>query len=228
MSCQREKAEPRDERKELEGDRLLGDALSPVRSSSIPGSAPCCLWISRLIATSLYSWYRITDTEKREDEEMCTYKYHKPFLRLLKVTLTTRQKAWQAFGTSKWGVCILINWIFCHTVQIRIQNNLLNDIILVYGWDTQKKDGWGGGSPELRASPVLWQSAVSRGQWWCRSHRAVWHAVTWARWKALPDVGFVYKQRNWLRGWVTSKCQNDNPRKSVWPKGNWHKASPLY
>lgn len=64
MSCHRAKAEPRDERKELDGDRLDGDgvpsdpsSLSP--SSSWPGSFPCCLWISLLIATSLYSWYRI-------------------------------------------------------------------------------------------------------------------------------------------------------------------------
>lgn len=64
MSCQRAKAEPRDERKELDGDRLDGDgvpsepsSLSP--SSSWPGSFPCCLWISLLMATSLYSWYRM-------------------------------------------------------------------------------------------------------------------------------------------------------------------------
>lgn len=64
MSCQRAKAEPRDERKELDGDRLDGDgdpsdpsSLRP--SSSVPGSFPCCLWISLLMATSLYSWYRM-------------------------------------------------------------------------------------------------------------------------------------------------------------------------
>lgn len=64
MSCHRAKADPRDERKELDGDRLEGDgvpsdpsSLSP--SSSVPGSFPCCLWISLLMATSLYSWYRI-------------------------------------------------------------------------------------------------------------------------------------------------------------------------
>lgn len=64
MSCHRAKAEPRDERKELDGERLDGDgvpsdpsSLSP--SSSWPGSFPCCLWISLLMATSLYSWYRI-------------------------------------------------------------------------------------------------------------------------------------------------------------------------
>lgn len=60
MSCHRAKAEPRDERKEPVGDRLDGDgvpsdpsSLSP--SSSWPGSFPCCLWISLLMATSLYS-----------------------------------------------------------------------------------------------------------------------------------------------------------------------------
>ena len=64
MSCQSAKAEPRDERKELDGERLEGDgvpsepsSLSP--SSSVPGSFPCCRWISLLMATSLYSWYRI-------------------------------------------------------------------------------------------------------------------------------------------------------------------------
>lgn len=64
MSCHRAKAEPRDERKELDGDRLDGDgvpsdpsSLSP--SSSWPGSFPCCRWISLLMATSLYSWYKI-------------------------------------------------------------------------------------------------------------------------------------------------------------------------
>lgn len=64
ISCHSAKAEPRDERKELDGDRFDGDgipsepsSLSP--SSSVPGSFPCCLWISLLMATSLYSWYRI-------------------------------------------------------------------------------------------------------------------------------------------------------------------------
>ena len=66
MSCHREKAEPRDERKELDGDRLDGDGVSPDSSSlgpssSVPGSAPCCLWISLLMATSLYSWYRMAE-----------------------------------------------------------------------------------------------------------------------------------------------------------------------
>lgn len=66
MSCHSAKAEPRDERKELDGDRLEGEgvpsdssSLSP--SSSVPGSFPCCLWISLLMATSLYSWYRIAE-----------------------------------------------------------------------------------------------------------------------------------------------------------------------
>lgn len=75
MSCHKAKAEPRDERKELDGDRLEGDrlpsepsSLSP--SSSVPGSFPCCLWISLLMATSLYSWYRIA-VRHIESEKEC-------------------------------------------------------------------------------------------------------------------------------------------------------------
>lgn len=78
MSCHRAKAEPRDERKELDGDRLEGDgvpsdpsSLSP--SSSVPGSFPCCLWISLLMATSLYSWYRIAEGNI-ESEKECSRK----------------------------------------------------------------------------------------------------------------------------------------------------------
>lgn len=67
MSCHSENAEPRDERKELDGDRLLGDGVSPVRSSSVPGSAPCWRWISRLMATSLYSWYRMAGKEAERE-----------------------------------------------------------------------------------------------------------------------------------------------------------------
>lgn len=80
MSCHRAKAEPRDERKELDGDRLEGDgapsdpsSLSP--SSSVPGSFPCCLWISLLMATSLYSWYRIAEGDV-EGEKECQGKYN--------------------------------------------------------------------------------------------------------------------------------------------------------
>ena len=74
MSCHRAKAEPRDERKELEGDRLEGDGQpsdpSPFSpSSSVPGSFPCCLWISRLMATSLYSWYRIAGGSRDDDKQ---------------------------------------------------------------------------------------------------------------------------------------------------------------
>lgn len=76
MSCHSAKADPRDERKELDGDRLDGDgvpsdpsSLSP--SSSVPGSFPCCLWISLLMATSLYSWYRIATGGSRSDTKTC-------------------------------------------------------------------------------------------------------------------------------------------------------------
>lgn len=74
MSCHSAKAEPREERKELDGDRFDGDGVpsepSSLRlSSSVPGSFPCCLWISLLMATSLYSWYRIASGAKERTRQ---------------------------------------------------------------------------------------------------------------------------------------------------------------
>lgn len=98
MSCQSAKAEPRDERKELDGDKLEGDgdpsdpsSLSP--SSSVPGSFPCCLWISLLIATSLYSWYRMAAEDIDGIKQSLNWS-----VRLTKTLgkLTARQKPRQA------------------------------------------------------------------------------------------------------------------------------------
>lgn len=81
MSCHSAKAEPRDERKELDGDRLEGDGLpsdpsSLSPSSSVPGSFPCCLWISLLMATSLYSWYRMAAGSKESKKRILQENTH--------------------------------------------------------------------------------------------------------------------------------------------------------
>lgn len=152
---------------------------------------------------------------------MYSYNYHKRFLTLLKVTLTTRQKAWQAFGTLKWGVCILINWIFSRTVQMRKKaTKLLNDMIL-YCWLRYSEEWWLKGM-------ITWAWSFSCAVAECCQQRAV--AVQ------IPPGCVACCHLSPLKGaawcWICLQTQTlveglSNIHVPEWQE-NWHITSPLY